>query len=117
MNTVEPPNKGHYEANDFVPCIERSPLSQRSTRISMGLKLKQVSSVERLSLSRRVPYWRFHCILCTVATARFSLLYEREINIVSYNFLQHLHTITVCGYQGPFVCVWHTKNFCDKVLL
>ena len=35
--TVEPPNKGHCRANDL-------------------------SLVERLSLSPRVPYWRFHCI-------------------------------------------------------
>ena len=26
--TVEPPNKGHYGANDFVPCREVVPISE-----------------------------------------------------------------------------------------
>ena len=26
--TVEPPNKGHFEANSFVPCREVVPISE-----------------------------------------------------------------------------------------
>ena len=26
--TVEPPNKGHYGANDYVPCREVVPISE-----------------------------------------------------------------------------------------
>ena len=62
---MEPPNKGNYGANDFVPCREDVPISEvkQYTKyhglkqvsfvecISMGLK--QVSFVERSSLSRR----------------------------------------------------------------
>ena len=36
------------------------------TKVSMGLK--QVPLVERLSLSQRVPYRRFHCMPLSVKT-------------------------------------------------
>ena len=52
--TVEPQNKGHFAANSFVPCREVVPISMVS---------QQVSFVERLSLSQRVPYQRLHCTL------------------------------------------------------
>ena len=28
VNTVEPPNKGHFGANSFVPCREVVPISE-----------------------------------------------------------------------------------------
>ena len=50
-NTVEPPNKGHFGANSFVPCREAVPISE----VEQYTKVvpQQVSLVERLSLSRR----------------------------------------------------------------
>ena len=58
-NTVEPPNKGHFGANSFVPCREVGPISEVKY---ISMVPQQVSFVERLSLSQRVPYRRFHCI-------------------------------------------------------
>ena len=51
--TVEPQNKGHYGANDFVPCREVIPMSEvkQYTKV-LAWGLKQVSFVERSSLSQ-----------------------------------------------------------------
>ena len=47
--------------------VERlSLLRGKTIHENIGMVLQQVSFVERLSLSQRVPYQRFHCIvLCT----------------------------------------------------
>ena len=54
--TVEPLKKGHFRGNN----LEVVPISEVKESISMGSK--QVSFVERSSLSQRVPYRRFHCM-------------------------------------------------------
>ena len=61
--SVEPPNKGHYGVNYFVTCREVVPISEgQIIHQSINMGLKQVSFVERSSLSQRIPYWRFHYI-------------------------------------------------------
>ena len=47
-----------------VLCREVVPISEVKKSIGMGLK--QVSFVERSSLSRRVPYQRFHSTISTI---------------------------------------------------
>ena len=49
-----------YGPKDFVPCRERQSLSLIIHYYSISMGLKQVSIVERSSLSRRFPYWRLH---------------------------------------------------------
>ena len=46
---MEPQNKGHCGTNDIVPCRDVVPISEVNTKVG----LKQVSFVEKLSLSRR----------------------------------------------------------------
>ena len=70
------PNKGHYGVNDFVPCREVVPISE----VSMGLK--QVSFVERSSLSRRVPYRRFDCIIILNSMQQLSSCFGFSIIIL-----------------------------------
>ena len=53
FNTVEPPNKGIYGINDFVPCREVVPTSQSNIEVETSVKQGV------LSLSQRVPYKRF----------------------------------------------------------
>ena len=66
---VEPPNKGHFGANSFVPCREVVPISEveKYTEVLAWCCNKCPLYIERLSLSQRAPYQRFHC----------SLLYSR----------------------------------------
>ena len=68
--TEEPPNKGHFGANSFVPCVLISSISM--------VPQQQVSFVERLSPTQRVPYQRFHSVILlhakpTYCLAHFSL--------------------------------------------
>ena len=67
VSTVEPLNKGHFGANSFVPCREVVPISEvkKYTEI-LAMVPQQVSFVEKLFLSQRVPYQKFHCIYIPV---------------------------------------------------
>ena len=58
--------------NNSVPCREVVPISEVRKNNSMGSK--QVSFVERSSLSQRVSYRRFHCI-CQLKTQPISSVF------------------------------------------
>ncbi len=61
-STVEPLSKGHF-GPAILSLVERLSSFQRLKCIAYTLLgILEVSFVERLSLSRRVLYWRFHCI-------------------------------------------------------
>ena len=54
VNTVEPLNKGHFGANNFVPCREVVPISEVATVLAW-CRNKCPLYIERLTLSQRVP--------------------------------------------------------------
>ena len=76
---MEPPNKGHFVANDFVPCGEVILILEVNNSISIGLK--QPSFVENVSLSERGPFQRFHCV-CDWSQIIFSKNNNRHKEIV-----------------------------------
>ena len=78
--TLEPPNKGHYGANDIVPCREGVPIS-------------------------RVPYLRFHCILRFTVYGVGSVSTNRQF---SRQFSLNLHDLgpqvgTKTHVRNPFL--------------
>ena len=61
--------------------VTRSSQSRRSNNTSMGLK--QASFVERLSLSRRVPYQRFRCRYGNYSSCVFSEASSVNVAVVN----------------------------------
>ena len=103
LATVEPLNKGHFGSSLFVLYTKVVLARRLNNTTAICLVPSYVSIIGRLSLARRVLYWRFHCI--AVFSLNFLYCWYHGLHgcrkDCSISFIHsYLFYITACHWKG-----------------